>query len=67
MDRQLTNPFRDALGWSQLDLNLVYDALRFARDEFRDERGNSWSDEEYARLIEIIDEMDPWLFADLDR
>jgi hypothetical protein len=40
------------------EIGLVYDALRFARDEFTDESGLSWSDEEYARLQDVIDRLE---------
>jgi hypothetical protein len=40
------------------EIDLVYDALRFARDEFTDENGLSWSSEEYARLQGVIDRLE---------
>ncbi|HEV7766506.1 MAG TPA: hypothetical protein VGQ76_16005 [Thermoanaerobaculia bacterium] len=36
-------------------LGLIYDALRFARDNFRDENGLEFSNEETATLQEVID------------
>ncbi len=36
------------------DLDLLYDALRFARDEFSDENGLEWSNAEYERLQALI-------------
>jgi hypothetical protein len=43
------------------DLELIYDALRFARDEFADENGLRWSNDEYASLQGIIERLEALL------
>lgn len=40
------------------EVEIIYDALRFARDEFTDENGLQWSNEEYARLQGVIDRLE---------
>ncbi|HEV7764787.1 MAG TPA: hypothetical protein VGQ76_07300 [Thermoanaerobaculia bacterium] len=41
-----------------VNLGLIYDALRLARDNFRDENGLRFSLEENAVLQEVIDLLD---------
>lgn len=45
------------------DLELIYDALRFARDEFTDENGLRLSDDECVRLQGIIDKLEGFLLT----
>jgi hypothetical protein len=45
------------------DAELLYDALRFARDDFRDENGLPFSDDENARLQAWIDRLEPHIAA----
>jgi hypothetical protein len=45
------------------DYDLLYDALRFARDEFIDVNRLSWSETEYARLQDLIDAIEPLIEA----
>jgi hypothetical protein len=45
------------------DADLIYDALRFARDEFTDENGLPWSNDEYARLEAFIERLEPLIAA----
>jgi hypothetical protein len=40
------------------DLELLCDSLRFSRDNFTDENGLPWSDDENARLQAWIDQLD---------
>lgn len=40
------------------EIEIVYDALRFARDEFTDENGLQWSNEEVERLQRVIDRLE---------
>jgi hypothetical protein len=56
-----TDPFAELI--RPEDHDLLYDALRFARDEFLDENRLSWSNHEYARLQEIIDALEPLIEA----
>ena len=57
------NPYNEVLGWSRFDFDLVFDSLRFSRDYFCDDSGNTWDEEEYSRLVDLIDEMEPYLCA----
>ncbi|HEX7705213.1 MAG TPA: hypothetical protein VF701_02030 [Thermoanaerobaculia bacterium] len=46
------------------DYDLVLDALRFARDEFSDDNRLPWSNDEYSRLQDIIDTIEPLIVPD---
>jgi hypothetical protein len=46
------------------DYDLVLDAIRFARDEFFDDNGLPWSNDEYSRLQDIIDTIEPLIVPD---
>lgn len=47
--------------FTRAEFDLVFDALRFAREEFIDENGLHWSNEEYARLEELMDRLEELL------
>jgi hypothetical protein len=46
------------------DYTLLYDALRFAIDDFTDENGLRWSNDEYSRLQELIAQLEKLLPVD---
>jgi hypothetical protein len=49
--------------FTRAEFDLVFDALRFAHEDFIDEKGSTWSDDEYDLLQEVIDRLEELLFA----
>lgn len=43
------------------ELELVYDALRFAREEFIDDDGATWSTDEYTALQRVVERLETLL------
>lgn len=43
------------------ELELVYDALRFAREEFMDDDGATWSVDEYTALQRVVERVETLL------